>query len=663
MDNNKLYQQEVLHEIAMSIGVSLDMTEMLKACLPIFLRRLDCTMASVIEIRNGRRSPLYTLPRSTNMARLSAFLDSQTLDAETVSEVDGRFVHQWQLPQFGLLLLARSAPLSDPLRHELTPIAAKLSVAIRACRQYAQLSELQQHLAENEERWKFAIEGSGDGVWDWNPQTDVALFSKRWKAMIGYAENEFPDTGAAWVEHLHPEDKERVFAAIQDHFSGRKPAYDVEFRCRNKDGSWKWILARGVVVKHDASGVPLRMIGTHTDITERKQAEEQLREAKEAAEAANRTKSEFLANMSHEIRTPMNGIIGMADLALDTPLTGEQHDYLSMIKSSADHLLSVINDILDHSKIESGKFTLSPEVFDLRDALENIMHTLALKAEEKHLQLRLSLAPGLPRQIESDPARLRQILFNLVGNALKFTEAGRINISVDQQNCPPNTLHFCVTDTGIGIPAEKIASIFDAFSQADGSITRKYGGTGLGLTITRSLVGMLGGRIWVESKPGQGSSFHFTLRYLPVADALPSSRPATNNTATAAKPQSAFVLVVEDNPVNQVLARKLLEKLGHRVGIAEDGAEGVDAWRSGVFDLILMDGMMPVMDGIEATRLIRAEEQDTGTHIPIIAMTANAMVGDREKYLASGMDDYIAKPVSFDALSGTLAKWLAPVSH
>ena len=417
------------------------------------------------------------------------------------------------------------------------------------------------------------------------------------------------------------------------------------------------------------------------EIAEREQAEDALRQAKDAAEAASRAKSEFLARMSHEIRTPIHSIMGMTDLMLDTMLTPGQDEYLSILKSSTDSLMAVVNDILDFSKIEAGRLELEEINFDLRNLIEQVTEMLALRAQRRGLELVYHIPPQVPTALVGDPRRLRQVLLNLTDNAVKFTPQGEIVIQVEMQAEQEEEVElvFAVCDTGIGISEDKRDVVFEPFQQADGSTTREYGGTGLGLTISRQLVELMGGCIWVKSHLGEGSAFHFTLRLKKQAG---DRRAAVGSAAmadwqelpaqeTEKEPERAIpaatiervglhVLLAEDNLAAQLVGKKTLEKAGYTVQIAGDGLGVLRLLEEREFDLVLMDVEMPQMDGLEATRAIREREAESSQHIPILAVTAYAAKEDQERCLEAGVDGYLSKPVSPEKLGAAIERFLSP---
>jgi PAS domain S-box-containing protein len=644
-------------------------------------------------------------------------------------------------------------------------------------------------LRQAEEKYHSIFENAVEGIFQTSPEGRFLSANPALARIYAY---ETPDeliaamTDIAHQLYVDPERRADFARLMQEN----DRVSDFESQIYRKDGSVIWIQENARAVR-DRDGRLRYYEGIVVDITERKRAAEELRKAKEAAEAATRAKSEFLANMSHEIRTPMNGIIGMTELALDTRLTGEQREYLTTVRSSAEALLTLINDILDFSKIEAGKLDLDHVPFSLRDTLEDTMRTLAVRAHKQGLELACHIPPEVPDSLIGDPGRLRQIVVNLAGNAIKFTEQGEVVLDVEiQAKGDEVVLHFSVRDTGIGIPPEKQRLIFEAFTQADSSMTRKFEGTGLGLAISSQLVRMMDGEIWVESVVGKGSTFHFTARFglhpddvrklappqvsvqgLPVlvvddnatnrsilaemltgwgmrptvvangqealqalerarvsgqafslalldammpemdgfalaeqigrhpeiakatvmmlssaaqagdharcqalgiatyltkpikqSDLLDAIMTTLDATAEARRlspegisdlppsRRSLHILLAEDNAVNQRLAVRLLAKRGHTAVVAGNGREALDALAREKFDLLLMDVQMPEMDGFEATAAIRAQETSVGGHIPIVAMTAHAMKGDRERCLEAGMDDYLAKPLQIQQL-------------
>jgi PAS domain S-box-containing protein len=577
--------------------------------------------------------------------------------------------------------LGRALPVKD--------VAGQVLRWFGTCTDIDETKRLQEALRESEEKYRCVAEALPCLVWTNRPDGHNDFHNRRWCEYTGLTEQE--SRGEGWARVIHPDDLQRTVQTWTRSLRTGEP-YQTEIRLRRAaDGKYRWFLAQGLPMRSDAGEI-VHWFGASMDIEDQKQAEEalrhtqqeleqrirertaQLHEAKEAAELANRAKSEFLANMSHEIRTPMNGILGLTELVLEADLDARQREPLKAVKQSAEALLVIINDLLDFSKIEAGKLDLDPAPFRLRESFRSLLEPLAVQAREKGLTLSYEVGRDVPDALYGDLGKLRQVIVNLVGNAIKFTERGEVVVSVgqaaslslsekDKQAACPTGVHlqFEVRDTGIGIPADKLDAIFAPFVQADGSMTRRFGGTGLGLAICRRLVGMMNGRIWVESAIGQGSTFHFTLCLgMERASRLLLARPpdAQSSADRDEDLPSLRILLAEDNLVNQKVAAGMLERAGHRVVVVNNGRDAVAALERQPFDLVLMDVRMPEMDGLEATAAIREREKAGGPRTPIIALTAHALKGDRERFLAAGMDGYVSKPLRQDELREALATCL-----
>ncbi len=711
-------------------------------------------------------------------------------------------------------MLARGTAIRDESGKSIRFIGSRVDIT--------ELKRVEEVLRESEAWFRFLANAMPPIVWTARPDGSAEWVNQRCEEYTGIPVAEMLDQG--WFASMHPDDRDGVVKRwLADVAKG--VGHDMEYRLRGTDGRYRWFKGRGLPVR-DESGHVVKWLGTITDIDDQKRAEEAERRAKEAAEAASRAKSEFLANVSHEIRTPMNAILGMTELAIDTPRSDEQRQYLTIVKSSADALLNVINDLLDYSKIEAGKLELDPAEFSLRQVLGETLRTLALRAHRQGLELICQIQPDVPDALIGDPGRLRQILLNLVGNAIKFTEEGEVVVrleaapsgvtevpdSPEDEPGPWQVLRLTVSDTGIGIPLDKQQKIFHAFEQVDNSTTRRYGGTGLGLAIATRLVALMHGEIGVESEPGRGSTFHFTARFglqpdqpvrptepplaelqglrvlivddnatnrhilegwfrgwrtepTVVADGLEAlealwrasatgrpfplvvldarmpgidgpalaerilqtpelyptriilltsddlhgevarfrelgiaahamkpvqqeelleiiyrvlSRPApseakterTDRTSGEVEPLPApaepagsaarlRILLAEDNLLNQQLADHLLRRRGHDVVIARDGREALEALNQGPFDLMFLDIQMPELDGFQVIEELRGREQAAGGHLPVIALTAHSMKGDRERCLQAGMDEYLSKPFRAAELYGVIDRVMA----
>jgi PAS domain S-box-containing protein len=582
-------------------------------------------------------------------------------------------------------------------RYELEAKVAARTRELRATNQQLQ-NELTQHrqaqesLATVEARLQHLLLTSPAIIFSIRLDEDLLVnyISSNIEDATGYSPEDYYADPRFAYQHIHPDDIPYINQQLGRLEEVERVSYDYRFRVSS--GVYKWFHDDAVAV-YGEDGKVREIVGSIVDIDERKRLEEEQAAARDRALEASRLKSEFLATVSHEIRTPLNGVIGMADLLLATPLNPEQLEYVKTMAYSADSLLVVINDVLDLSKVEAGKLILLETEFSPRHVAQSVVDLLLPRAREKGITMGVELAAELPQWVRGYEARLRQVLLNLVGNAVKFTEQGGVTVSTeivrpaaqgtDEADDRRFLARFTVRDTGIGLDEANYGKLFQPFSQVDSSLARKYGGAGLGLAISKRLVELMGGEIGVESAPGKGSTFWFTIPLHRTEDAAGGDEPSVENQVVVSRP-NAFVpvqqpakevvtngnhqvlagaaqpeiLLVEDNQVNQMVALAQLKRLGYAVHAVNNGREAVEAVEHHAYAVILMDCQMPEMDGFEATRLIRALEERIGRRVPIIAMTANAMNGDREACLDAGMNDYLAKPIRAEELRSVLRLWI-----
>ncbi len=524
--------------------------------------------------------------------------------------------------------------------------------SIGIMRDITKQKQAQRNLEDSERKFRVILDNSAAAITLTDAQERIITWNRFTEQLFGMKKQ---DLQMRPVSSLYPPEEWKKIRAENIRKTGSR--HHLETKIVRKDGVVVDVDLSINVLK-DADGNILGSVGILQDITEQKKMQQILVQAKRAAEEANNAKSIFLASMSHEVRTPMNTILGMLDLTLDTPLNSEQKENLHVAKDAADNLLGLINDILDLSRVEAGKMSLEVIDFDLPNVVKSVVKGLSVLANKKNLVLTSNLEAAVPQIVSGDPVRVRQILVNLINNAIKFTHQGGVTTTVTMKRKSGDDceLLFAVTDTGIGIPKEKQGLIFEAFTQADASTARHYGGTGLGLAICKRLVQMMNGSLWVESVAGKGSTFYFTAAFkVPRRDEEAFAKLEKALQAQAGKfagknATAISILLAEDNIVNQKIAVKMLEKQGWKVQAVSNGQEVLDVLKQGHFDVVLMDALMPVLDGMQTTMLIREEEKKTGKHIPIIALTARAMEDDRRKMIEVGMDDFVAKPIERDKL-------------
>ena len=512
------------------------------------------------------------------------------------------------------------------------------------------LVKAQEALRQQEERLRLALAAARMASWEWNIASGSVVWNDTHYRMMGYEPREVQPSYHAWANRVHPDDREATQQLIERCMVERR-IYTAEFRTLWPDGTIRWLEARGDF-EYDANKQPLRNFGVMLDITERKRAEEDLRQAKEASEAATRSKNQFLANMSHELRTPMTGVIGMLDLVLTGNLEKEQQECIEIARTAASSLVRLLNDILDLTKIEMGKFSMEENPLSIRQCVETTYNILVPMARSKGLAFIFTVDDDVPEALIGDQVRLNQILTNLAGNAVKFTEKGKVTIRVVSGGSTPGgkrEITFTVTDTGIGIPEDKQHLLFGIFSQVDASHSRSYGGSGLGLAISREIVERMGGTIGFTSEAGKGSTFSCTIPFSETNAFLDARKTATLGVVPVSEAAGkARLLVAEDDQVISKVIRLMFERAQFDVDLVENGHKVLEKWETGQYDLILMDVQMPIMNGFKATAAIREKERTLGGHIPIIAMTAHALKEDEDRCLAAGMDAYISKPIDFN---------------